>query len=204
MQTSALNEKLERVIKPEQDLREIQGVVAEEKAKEEVVKQLSAQGISRKDIDNTLSNPNFNHISDFTNVIKKCPELIEIFAGSKTYFVNTGNGYLVEKNFVNKNLYETVMGKAPSSNDGYTLDEAKNFCNSLNKLFNKETKFRLMTLEEAKKFKDLLSSEVEWTCSYHHGGNPYYVYSHDICSYWCSSTWPCNFRIIENINNTEK
>lgn len=209
VQTSALNEKLERVIKPEQDLREIQGVVAEEKAKEEVVKQLSAQGISRKDIDNALSNPNFNHISDFTNVIKKCPELLEIFAGSKTYFVKTGNGYLVGKDFVSKEVYEIVMGKVHSSNNGYTLDETLNFFSKLNEFFNTKSEFRLMTFDEAVGFEDLLSSETEWTCSYARTGK----FGDGEKELYSIHTWNgfkisqasnhYKFRIIRNINSAK-
>lgn len=46
-QTSTLNEELVREMKPVQDLREIQGVVEAEKAKDKIIKELMSQGKNR-------------------------------------------------------------------------------------------------------------------------------------------------------------
>lgn len=51
VQTSGLNEKLVREIKPEQDLHEIQGVVAKEKERESKFKKLQQQGKSKMEAD---------------------------------------------------------------------------------------------------------------------------------------------------------
>lgn len=183
VQTSALNEKLERVMKPEQDLREIHGVVAEEKAKEALAKEFLAKGYSRSDVDFALE----KFSPQLLECIRRKPASLKDFKAiyDGTYFSRCypagrdskgewnfkKNCFLFSKEPVSQALYEAVMGSNPSEdkNDGEPVsgfslsmfDDVVDFCGKLTELTNFQFFFRLPTEEEKKKMVDLqYSTEV--------------------------------------------
>lgn len=148
VQTSGLSKKLLRVMKPEQDLRKIQGVVAMEKEKESLAKVFLAKGHTRGEVDSVMSicsvseketmekffkelsalNITTNDInyalmnfsSKLIGVIKKSPILLGLYTGSAYVNIEDEHKYLVAKNLVTRDLYEVVISELPAVEDGYS------------------------------------------------------------------------------------
>ena len=132
VQTSTLNEKLVREMKPEQDLREIQGVVAEEKAKDKVVKGLRSQGKDIEQAEKLADDKSFVEMYYFAEDSKK--------RGGIDFAIIPGQEWVMSKTEITQAVYKAVMGKNPSYFKGDSLPveevswyDAVEFCNRLSK-----------------------------------------------------------------------
>lgn len=131
VQTSALNEKLERVMKPEQDLREIQGVVAEEKNKDALKKNLLCKGCSLIFVDSNIN-------SQMVKNYKKYPVIGDLIAN----MIKIPNrNYEILKTEVTQSLYKSIMQENPSAakDDNFpvtnvSIVDAVYFCNKLSEI----------------------------------------------------------------------
>ena len=132
VQTSTLNEKLVREMKPEQDLREIQGVVAEEKAKDKVVKGLRSQGKDIEQAEKLTDDKSFVEMYYFAEDSKK--------RGGIDFAIIPGQEWVMSKTEITQAVYKAVMGENPSRFKGDSLPvesvswyDAVEFCNKLSK-----------------------------------------------------------------------
>ncbi len=151
VQTSALNEKLERVMKPEQDLREIQGVVAEEKERKAFAEEFLAKGYSRSDVDFASEKFSLQVVECVRHKLAAFKDFKSIYDG--TYFIRHYNSskkvdFLFSSEPVSQALYEAVMGSNPSYKKddekpvtNVELSEATDFCKKLTDLI--DAKVRL-------------------------------------------------------------
>ena len=132
VQTSTLNEKLVREMKPEQDLREIQGVVAEEKAKDKVVKGLRSQGKDIEQAEKLADDKSFVEMYYFAEDSKKLSGI--------DFVIIPGQEWVMSKTEITQAVYKAVMGENPSRFKGDSLPvesvswyAAVEFCNKLSK-----------------------------------------------------------------------
>lgn len=132
VQTSTLNEKLVREMKPEQDLREIQGVVAEEKAKDKVIKELKSKGKDIEQAEKLADDKSFVEMYYFAEDSKK--------RGGIDFAIIPGQEWVMSKTEITQAVYKAVMGKNPSYFKGDSLPveevswyDAVEFCNRLSK-----------------------------------------------------------------------
>ena len=131
-QTSTLNEELVREMKPEQDLREIQGVVAEEKAKDKVIKELKSKGKDIEQAEKLADDKSFVERYYFAEDSKKRSGI--------DFVIIPGQEWVMSKTEITQAVYKAVMGKNPSyfKGDSLPVEEvswyaAVEFCNKLSK-----------------------------------------------------------------------
>lgn len=131
-QTSTLNEELVREMKPVQDLREIQGVVAEEKAKDKIIKDLRSQGKDIEQAEKLADDKSFVKSYYFAEDSKKRSGI--------DFAAIPGKKWVMSKTEITQAVYKAVMGKNPSYFKGDSLPvekvswyDAVEFCNRLSK-----------------------------------------------------------------------
>lgn len=132
VQTSTLNEKLVREMKPEQDLREIQGVVEAEKAKDKVVKGLRSQGKDIEQAEKLADDKSFVEMYCFVEDSKKLSGI--------DFAIISEEKWIMSKTEITQAVYKAIMGKNPSYFTGDSLPVEKvswynavEFCNKLSK-----------------------------------------------------------------------
>lgn len=120
-QTSSLNKIQPRTMKPEWDLREIEGIVAKEKSEFEVRKKYIAKGF------------NLNEAKDYQKLYKEYRE---------TFVKIPGTNFAMIKTEVTQQLYTSIMGSNPSYYEGdnnpvekVSWYDAIYFCNKLSEKF---------------------------------------------------------------------
>ena len=120
-QTSSLNKIQPRTMKPEWDLREIEGIVAKEKSEFEDLKKYIAKGF------------NLNEAKDYQKLYKEYRE---------TFVKIPGTNFAMIKTEVTQKLYTSVMGSNPSSFKGdynpvenVSWCDAVYFCNKLSERY---------------------------------------------------------------------
>lgn len=132
VQTSTLNAELVREMKPAQDMRDIQGVVEAEKAKDKIIKELRSQGKNIGEAERLANAESFVESYCFAEGSKK---------NSGIYFAFIpGQKFVMSKTEITQSVYEYVMGKNPSRFKGDSLPvenvswhDAVEFCNVLSK-----------------------------------------------------------------------
>lgn len=132
VQTSILNEELVREMKPEQDLREIQGVAAKEKEKDRIIKELKSKGKDIEQAEKLANDRSFVKSYYFAEDSKK---------RSGIDFATIPNKeFVMSKTEITQAVYKAVMGKNPSYFKGDSLPveevswyDAVEFCNRLSK-----------------------------------------------------------------------
>lgn len=132
VQTSTLNEKLVREMKPEQDLREIQGVVEAEKANDKVVKGLRSQGKDIEQAEKLADDKSFVEMYCFVEDSKKLSGI--------DFAIISEEKWIMSKTEITQAVYKAIMGKNPSYFTGDSLPVEKvswynavEFCNKLSK-----------------------------------------------------------------------
>ena len=132
VQTSTLNEELVREMKPEQDLREIQGVVAEEKAKDKVIKELKSKGKDIEQAEKLADDKSFLESYYFAEDSKKLSGI--------DFAIISEKKWIMSKTEITQAVYKAIMGKNPSYFTGDSLPvedvswyNAVEFCNKLSK-----------------------------------------------------------------------
>lgn len=132
VQTSILNEELVREMKPEQDLREIQGVVAEEKAKDKIIKELMSKGKDIEQAEKLADDKSFVKSYYFAEDSKKRSGIDFAAIPEKKW--------VMSKTEITQAAYKAIMGKNPSNFAGDSLPvenvswyDAVEFCNRLSK-----------------------------------------------------------------------
>lgn len=132
VQTSTLNEELVREMKPEQDLREIQGIVAEEKAKDKIIKELMSKGKNIEEAEKLANDRSFVKSYYFAEDSKKRSGI--------DFVAIPGEKFVMSKTEIMQAVYKAVMGKNPSRFTGDSLPvenvswyDAVEFCNMLSK-----------------------------------------------------------------------
>lgn len=128
VQTSVLNEKLVREMKPEQDLREIKGVVAGEEENSEIAKKSLDEGFTKIDVDflKNLKEKGFSQadLERAKILMKEGFNFALILSDSvvrKILFSMVkipGKDFEMLKTEVTQEMYEAVMGKNPSYHKG--------------------------------------------------------------------------------------
>lgn len=125
-QTSTLNEELVREMKPEQDLREIQGVVEAEKAKDKIIKELKSKGKNIEEAERLADDKSFF-----------CAEDSKKNSGID-FAVIPNREFVMSKTEITQAVYKAIMGKNPSNFTGDSLPvenvswyDAVAFCNRL-------------------------------------------------------------------------
>lgn len=120
-QTSSLNKIKPRTMKPEWDLREIEGIVAKEKSEFEVLKKYIAKGF--------ILNEAKKGVADYQKLYKEYRE---------TFVKIPGTNFAMIKTEVTQKLYTSVMGSNPSYYKGdnnpvesVSWYDAIYFCNKL-------------------------------------------------------------------------
>ena len=120
-QTSSLNKIQPRTMKPEWDLREIEGIVAKEKSEFEVLKKYIAKGF--------ILNEAKKGVADYQKLYKEYRE---------TFVKIPGTNFAMIKTEVTQKLYTSVMGSNPSYYKGdnnpvesVSWYDAIYFCNKL-------------------------------------------------------------------------
>lgn len=133
VQTSTLNEKLVREMKPEQDLREIQGVVEAEKEKDKIIKELKSKGKNIEEAEG-VANADESFVKSYY-----CAEDSKKHSGIE-FAVIPNREFVMSKTEITQAVYEYVMGKNPSRFKGNSLPvesvswyDAVEFCNRLSK-----------------------------------------------------------------------
>lgn len=196
-QTSNLNKKQPRTMKPEQDLRNFAGIVEKQKAKEDPKKYLTESymvefGLCRADADAKIA-AEIKFKNDVLASFVKIP----------------GKNYSVMKTEVTQKLYETVMGKNPSyfcrDNENLDEDDLKNlkettsnypvesvnwydtieFCNALSEMFDFEPVYIMQSKKIVQKINAngfRLPTLEEWTCAASGGQNYRYSGSDEVDS----------------------
>ena len=132
VQTSTLNEELVREMKPVQDLREIQGVVAEEKEKDRIIKELKSKGKERGQAERLVGDDFWMACYYLAADCKKRSGI--------DFAIIPGQDFVMSKTEITQAVYKDVMGKNPSRFTGDSLPvekvswyDAVEFCNKLSK-----------------------------------------------------------------------
>ena len=132
VQTSTLNEELVREMKPEQDLREIQGVVAKEKEKDRIIKELKSKGKDIEQAEKLADDKSFLESYYFAEDSKKRSGI--------DFAIISEKKWIMSKTEITQAVYKAIMGKNPSYFTGDNLPvekvdwyDAVEFCNELSK-----------------------------------------------------------------------
>ena len=130
VQTSTLNEELVREMKPAQDMRDIQGVVEAEKAKDKIIKDLRSKGKNIKEAERLANDESF--VKSYY-----CAEDSKKRSGID-FAVIPNREFVMSKTEITQAVYKAIMGKNPSNFTGDSLPvenvswyDAVAFCNRL-------------------------------------------------------------------------
>ena len=132
-QTSTLNAELVREMKPAQDLREIQGVVEAEQAKDKIIKDLRSQGKKLEYAEEQVGEKFF--------VKSYCCAKDSKKRSGIEFAIIPGREFIMSKTEITQAVYKEVMGKNPSkfkNDDDLPVEnvswyDAVEFCNRLSK-----------------------------------------------------------------------
>ena len=136
VQTSTLNAELVREMKPVQDLREIQGVEAEEKARDKKIKELMSLGKNIEQVERLVVDKFFDRhwkVKYYLAEDSKKRSGIDFVA-------IPGEKFVMSNTEITQAVYKAVMGENPSRFKGDSLPvenvswyDAVKFCNMLSK-----------------------------------------------------------------------
>ena len=131
-QTSTLNAELVREMKPEQDLRDIQGVVDAEKTKDKIIKELKSKGKNIKEAERLVGDDSWMAAYYLAEDSKKRSGI--------DFAVIPNKEFVMSKTEITQSVYKAIMGMNPSYFKGDSLPaeevswyDAVEFCNRLSK-----------------------------------------------------------------------